>query len=305
MKWPKNPFPASRRNAYREPTHHGRLPLYILQALQLLASVVVLGIMLYFVNQLRGSRMSIPWSFIIHLLVSATSTATIIILAVYAGAARPPAHTLILNGVLLGLWALSLGLLVRLAKATILSQCSAATWNNSTGMMVCRLYQTLFAFIIIALASTTIALAYTAHARHSNPQAYTKTSNPVLFSRNHPPPNLEDDASEFATLAPSSAPLSAPSYASSFRSPLPDDRSLGFPASPSPRGGDMSAKMGEGRRGVFQPPLASPGLLSPGMGGMERGMDRGGKDEDDREATEFSYLGPGGRYDGPERDLSA
>lgn len=75
MKWPKNPFPASRRNAYREPTHHGRLPLYILQALQLLASVVVLGIMLYFVNQLRGSRMSIPWSFIIVRSPSITSPA--------------------------------------------------------------------------------------------------------------------------------------------------------------------------------------------------------------------------------------
>ncbi|OBT49956.1 hypothetical protein VE04_09267, partial [Pseudogymnoascus sp. 24MN13] len=151
MKWPKIPFPSSRRNAYREPTHHGRLPLYILQGLQLLASVGVLGIMLYFVNQLRGSRMTIPWSFIIHLLVSATSTATIILLAVYAGAARPPARTLILNGVLLGLWALSLGLLVHVAKSTITSHCSSATWNNSTGMMVCRLYQTLFAFILIAL----------------------------------------------------------------------------------------------------------------------------------------------------------
>jgi hypothetical protein len=44
-----------------------------LQALQLLASVVVLGIMLYFVNQLRGSRMSIPWSFIIVRSPSITS----------------------------------------------------------------------------------------------------------------------------------------------------------------------------------------------------------------------------------------
>ncbi|OBT74184.1 hypothetical protein VF21_06265 [Pseudogymnoascus sp. 05NY08] len=299
MKWPKNPFPSSRRNVYREPTHHGRLPLYILQGVQLLASVVVLGIMLYFVNQLRGSRMTIPWSF--HLLVSATSTATIILLAVYAGAARPPARTLILNGVLLGLWALSLGLLVHVAKSTITSQCGAATWNNSTGMMVCRLYQTLFAFIIIALASTILALTYLTHARHSNHQSYTKTANPaLLFPRTRKPPTAEDDASEFTTLAPSPTPLSAPSYASSFRSPLPDDRSLGFPASPSPRGGDMGAKMGEGRRGVFQPPLASPGLLSPGMGGMERG-----KEEEGEEVTEFSYLGQGGRYDRNERDLSA
>ncbi|KFY08551.1 hypothetical protein V492_06132 [Pseudogymnoascus sp. VKM F-4246] len=298
MKLPKIAFPSSRRSAYREPTHHGRLPLYILQGVQLLASVVVLGIMLYFVNQLRGSRMEIPWSFIIHLLVSAMSTSTVILLAVYAGAARPPARTLILNGVLLGLWALSLGLLIHVAKATIISQCSSATWNNSTGMMVCRLYQTLFAFIIIAIASTALALTYLAHARHSNPQSYTKTANPALFNRNQSPP--EDDSSEFATLAPSSAPLSAPSYASSFRSPLPDDRSLGFPASPSPSSGDMGAKMGEGRRGVFQPPLASPGLLSPGMGGMERG-----KEDDSAEVTEFSYLGPGGRYDRNERDLSA
>lgn len=62
----------------------------------------------------------------------------------------------------------------------------------------------------------------------------------------------------------------------------------------------MGAKMGEGRRGVFQPPLASPGLLSPGMGGVERG-----KEEDAVEATEFSFLAPGGRYDRSERDLSA
>lgn len=53
---------------------------------------------------------------------------------------------------------------------------------------------------------------------------------------------------------------------------------------------------------MFQPPLASPGLLGPGMGGMERG---GKEEEDVTQATEFSFLGPGGRYDGPERDLSA
>ncbi|KFY22086.1 hypothetical protein V493_06855 [Pseudogymnoascus sp. VKM F-4281 (FW-2241)] len=231
------------------------------------------------------------------------STSTIILLlAVYTGAARPPARTLILNGVLLGLWALSLGLLVHVAKATITSQCSAATWNNSTGVMVCRLYQTLFAFIIIALASTALALTYLAHARHSNPQSYTKTPNPALFPHTYSPP--EDDASEFANFAPSSAPLSAPSYVSSFRSPLPDDRSLGFPTSPSQRGGDTGSKMGEGRRGVFQPPLASPGLLTPEMGGMKGGVDKG-REEDAAEVTEFSFLSPGGRYDRNERDLSA
>ncbi|KFY11644.1 hypothetical protein V491_07113, partial [Pseudogymnoascus sp. VKM F-3775] len=160
MKWPKNPFPSSKRNAYREPTHHGRLPLYVLQAFQLLASLVVLGIMLYFISQLRSSRMAIPWSFLINFLVSAMSTSTIILLAVYAGAARPPTRTLILNGVLFGLWALSLGLLIHVAKAAITSKCSTTTWNNSTGVMVCRLYKTLFAFTIIALVSTALALTY-------------------------------------------------------------------------------------------------------------------------------------------------
>lgn len=66
----------------------------------------------------------------------------------------------------------------------------------------------------------------------------------------------------------------------------------------------MGAKMGEGRRGVFQPPLASPGLLGPGMGGMEKGVE-GRREEDGIEVTEFSYLGAGGRYDRNERDLSA
>lgn len=66
----------------------------------------------------------------------------------------------------------------------------------------------------------------------------------------------------------------------------------------------MGAKMGEGRRGLFQPPLASPGLLNPGMGGVERGVE-GRKDEDSAEVTEFSFLGPSGRYDRSERDLSA
>ena len=66
----------------------------------------------------------------------------------------------------------------------------------------------------------------------------------------------------------------------------------------------MGEKMGEGRRGVFQPPLASPGLLGPGMGRMERGVEGKGE-EDGMEVTEFSYLGDGGRYDRNERDLSA
>lgn len=148
-----------------------------------------------------------------------------------------------------------------------------------------------------ASTALTLALTYLAHARHSDPQSYTKTPNPALFPRN-PTPH-EDDASEFATLAHSSAPLSAPSYASSIRSLLPKDRSLGFPASPSPGEGDMGAKIGEGRRGVFQPPLAGPELSTPGMERMER------PEEDATEATEFNFLAPGGRHDCSGRDLSA
>jgi hypothetical protein len=69
----------------------------------------------------------------------------------YYPATPPPRKNFILNAVLLCFWVVSFGLLTNAVKPTITSECSTKGWGNGTGVMVCRLYKTLFSFEIIAL----------------------------------------------------------------------------------------------------------------------------------------------------------
>lgn len=153
-----------------------RIPCLATAALQLISSLIVFGIMLYFVSTLRGSHMLVPWTFIIvspfplkiskffikidlfilnvvqNLIVSMISTISLsVMLFVYYPAAPPSKRSFILNGVLICLWVVAFVILTNSMKSTITSKCSVTNWGNGTGVMVCRLYKTLFSFEAIAL----------------------------------------------------------------------------------------------------------------------------------------------------------
>jgi len=58
---------------------------------------------------------------------------------------------MILNIILLLLWMVSLGILGYSMKGTITTSCDTKDWGTSTGVMVCRLYKTLFSFVVVSL----------------------------------------------------------------------------------------------------------------------------------------------------------
>jgi hypothetical protein len=59
---------------------------------------------------------------------------------------------MILNIILLILWIASIGILGYSMQGTIGTTCNTSNWGTSTGVMVCRLYKTLFSFVVISLA---------------------------------------------------------------------------------------------------------------------------------------------------------
>lgn len=62
--------------------------------------------------------------------------------------------SMVLNIILLILWIISIGILGYSMKGTIGPSCNTSNWGTSTGVMVCRLYKTLFSFVVISLAMT-------------------------------------------------------------------------------------------------------------------------------------------------------
>jgi hypothetical protein len=62
--------------------------------------------------------------------------------------------------VLLGLWIIGIALLGNKIGPMVLSRsCGMSTWLTTTGLMVCRIYKALFAFIVLAASSVLAAAA--------------------------------------------------------------------------------------------------------------------------------------------------
>jgi len=228
----KNQFKSKRsfKDKVAAPSSYQRIFFHFIQKLQLFSSFVAFVILAYFISKLRGSHIPVPWSFTIQFIVSVLSTAALSFEAIRNWPTAPPSNqNLIANGVLISLWALALGLLINSTKATMMTACSVQTWNNATGMMVCRLYKALFSFEIIAISMSIFAFAFVFFTLKTTTASgvYIRTANPNLAG-------VHEDDSEYRGLtAPSLAPSSAPSYQTSFRSPnTPDEQSLGFPSTP-------------------------------------------------------------------------
>ena len=62
-----------------------------------------------------------------------------------------PRLNIAINGFLAVIWALSWSLLTYYMSGTLANVCDVAHWHEETGIMVCRIYKTLFTFTLVGL----------------------------------------------------------------------------------------------------------------------------------------------------------
>ncbi|KAJ9620268.1 hypothetical protein H2203_008033 [Taxawa tesnikishii (nom. ined.)] len=141
-----------------------RIPFHALRTAQLISSLVVGCIMLYFCYHLTHDHWNVPWTFIVLTVVSILTvfflTVTIILHCCFG---LNPAFNLGLNTCLFVLWGMGFGMLAWWMWGTLTHYCDVLNWNDSTGIMVCRIYKALFTFSLLGLVSTICALGLDLH----------------------------------------------------------------------------------------------------------------------------------------------
>jgi len=126
-----------------------------------MSSIVVSGIMAYFMYYLREEHFSIPWTFIILLAVSlATVAALTVTIILYNFTYLSPRFNMILNGSISFFWALGLALLSWSVSTShvLQKQCTGKVWGGTAEAGVCRDYKALWSMTLIGTVSTLAAL---------------------------------------------------------------------------------------------------------------------------------------------------
>lgn len=134
------------------PSHYPRVPFHGLRCCQLVSSLIVGGIMSYFIWHLVNDNWATPWTFIWLASASLCSIAVLaftIVLHCFIG--LNPRLNLALNGFLAVLWALSFFLLTWFMASTLRHRCDVEHWREDAGVMVCRIYKALFTFTLFGL----------------------------------------------------------------------------------------------------------------------------------------------------------
>jgi len=155
----------------KQPSHYPVLPFHLIRLAQLLSSMVVSGIMFYFIYHLTHGSYKVPWTFLlvnsllpsvrfpsanifrtqllgVSLLTLITLTLTILF---YCCRVLNPVFNMILNLGLSVLWALSWSLLTWNMSGTLTHTCNTENWGDASGTMVCRLYKALFTCALVGL----------------------------------------------------------------------------------------------------------------------------------------------------------
>lgn len=142
-----------------KPTSYPHIPFHFLRTAQLLASLVVSAIMVYFVVNLHHDGYSVPWTFLFLLAVSlatiASLSATIVL---HCCCGLNPYINVFLNGTLFVIWTVSFSMLMYWSSGTLLHVCNVDNWKADVGIMVCRLYKALFAFALLGFVATLCAM---------------------------------------------------------------------------------------------------------------------------------------------------
>ncbi|OQO13247.1 hypothetical protein B0A48_01475 [Cryoendolithus antarcticus] len=153
-------FSSSRRGgAKTAPSVYPRIPFHGLRAVQLLSSVIVGGIMSYFMYHLTHDHWPTPWTFIFLMASSLFSIAALtftICLHCFVGLKSD--LNIGINGFNALLWTLSWSLLTWYMSPTLKHTCDVENWREDVGIMVCRIYKALFAFAFLGMISTIAAL---------------------------------------------------------------------------------------------------------------------------------------------------
>ncbi|KAI9691054.1 MAG: hypothetical protein M1822_008674 [Bathelium mastoideum] len=72
---------------------------------------------------------------------------------------------MIINGVLAVLWLVGFSLLSWWMSGTLTHVCNVANWHEDAGVMVCRIYKSLFTFALLGLVSTLLAFSLDLYVR--------------------------------------------------------------------------------------------------------------------------------------------
>jgi hypothetical protein len=155
------------RRTRTAPSPYPKLAFHGIRCAQLLASLVVMAVMWFFLWNLINEHFDTPKTFwtvgtprlsvsdpdMIQLLAAATATMLTLAgtLLIYLLFGLAPFVSLCINGLLLALWAPSFGFLWYWTRKTLSQVCSPKTWRDDTGVMVCRIYKVLFAFCALGL----------------------------------------------------------------------------------------------------------------------------------------------------------
>ncbi|PSK54830.1 hypothetical protein B9Z65_3919 [Elsinoe australis] len=141
-----------------------RIIFHGIRFMQLLSSIVVGCILIWFAWWLVHDRYPLPWTFI-FLLTSSFLTCIILTatLCFHCLTGLNPRLNLVLNSSMLILWALGFSMLSYFMWGTLVHQCSITTWRENDGVYVCKCYKALFTFALTGLLSTGAALGLDIH----------------------------------------------------------------------------------------------------------------------------------------------
>ncbi|GAB7362484.1 hypothetical protein MBLNU230_g2805t2 [Neophaeotheca triangularis] len=137
-----------------------RIAFHLLRCGQLLASLIVGGIMSFFIWHLSHDKWSTPWTFLLLTAASLFSVAALLLtIVLHCCVGLNPRFNLACNGFLALLWSVSWGLLTWYMSGTLSHYCDVENWHEDVGIMICRIYKALFAFTLLGVLSTLAALA--------------------------------------------------------------------------------------------------------------------------------------------------
>ena len=156
----------------KQPSHYPPLAFHLLRLAQLVSTLIVSSVLVFFCHHLHVEKIYLPWTFIVVrttfyrprlksentdprpklLAVSLLTLVALLVTSVfYTFRNLSTKYNLYSNAALTLLWVLGLTLLTWNLSWTLGHHCTTPTWHNEAGIMVCRLYKALTAFTVIGL----------------------------------------------------------------------------------------------------------------------------------------------------------
>jgi hypothetical protein len=143
---------ANFRRTKTAPTPYPRLIFHLTRCFQALAALVVSSVMFFFIWNLVHEHFEPPKTFWTLLAASLVTIFSLLATTItYAFFGLSPVWNLCANGLLFALWTPAFAFLWFWTKKTLSHVCSQTTWEDETGIMVCRLYKALFAFAMLGV----------------------------------------------------------------------------------------------------------------------------------------------------------